>query len=288
LRAAVVTGAGRGFGRAIALRLAARGYAVLVTDIDEQAAAQTAGDIGGSARSRRLDVRNPADHREAAEIARELGPVAVWVNNAGVLRTEPVWVHSDDDVRLGVEVNVLGVMHGSRAAVDVMRRDAVQDGHIINMASVAAFAAAPGFALYAATKHAVLGWTASLEGDLRTARLPIKAHVVCPDAADTAMVRERASDPEAAPLWTMPLLEADTVAEKVVSLVDDGKLVTLIPRSRTTLLRVLSPYPSASLALMPLMRWIGDRRRPVPPSTTRPVTPGTSESRTEEPTARVG
>ncbi len=263
---AVVTGAGRGFGREIARKLAACGYLVLATDIDEEAAAQTAADIGKSARSLRLDVRDPANHRAAAEVARERGPVAVWVNNAGVLRTERVWEHTDDDVRLGVEVNVLGVMHGSRAAVEVMRRDAVRDGHIINIASVAAFAAAPGFALYAATKHAVFGWTTSLQGDLRAARLPINAHVVCPDAADTAMVRERAADHEAAPLWTMRLLEAGAVAEKVVDLLDDGKLVTLIPRSRTTLLRVLSPYPSASLALVPLMRWIGNRRRPLPPS----------------------
>ncbi len=266
--AAVVTGAGGGFGREISRKLAARGFAVLATDIDEEAAARTAAAIGESGRSLRLDVRDPADHRQAAEIARELGSVAVWVNNAGVLRTERVWEHTDENVRLAVEVNVLGAMHGSRAAVDVMRRDAVRDGHIINIASVAAFAAAPGFALYAATKHAVLGWTTSLEGDLRAARLPIKAHVVCPDAADTAMVRERVADPEAAPLWTMRLLAADAVAEKVVGLVDDGKLVTLIPRSRTTLLRVLSPYPSASLALMPLMRWIGNRRRPVSPSET--------------------
>jgi len=268
-QSAVVTGAGRGFGREIGRKLAARGYAVLATDIDEQAAADTAAAIGETAHSRRLDVRDPADHRDAAEAARDLGPVGVWVNNAGVLRTEPAWEHTDDHVRLAVDVNVLGVMYGSRAAVDVMRRDGVQDGHIINLASVAAFAAAPGFALYAATKHAVLGWTTSLEGDLRTARLPIKAHVVCPDAADTAMVSERVADPDAAPLWTMPLLDAETVAEKVAGLVDDGKLVTLIPRSRTTLLRVLSPYPSASLALMPLMRWIGNRRRPTPPTDAR-------------------
>jgi NAD(P)-dependent dehydrogenase (short-subunit alcohol dehydrogenase family) len=258
----VVTGAGQGFGREIARKLADRGFAVLATDIDEQAAVQTAEFIGGQAQAQRLDVRDPAEHRAVADAASSMGALKVWVNNAGVLRTQKLWAHSDDDVRLTVEVNLLGVMWGSRAAVDAMRREGVQGGHIINIASVAAFAAAPGFAAYAATKHGVFGWTTSLQGDLQAAGLPIKAHVVCPDAADTSMVRERAGDAEAALLWSMPLIGADQVATKVAGLIDNGRLVTLVPRSRTTLLRLLSPYPAASLALSRFFRPIGERRRP--------------------------
>lgn len=259
---AVVTGAGRGFGREIARKLAARGYLVIASDIDEHAAAETAELIGAPARSQRLDVRDPAEHRAVADAASALGSLTVWVNNAGVLRTQKLWEHPDEDVRLTVEVNLLGTMWGSRAAVDAMRRDSVQGGHIINIASVTAFAAVPGLAAYTATKHGVYGWTTSLQGDLRAAALPIKAHVVCPDAADTGMVTERAGDSDAAPLWSMPLLDPEQVAIKVAELVDDGRLVTLIPRSRTTLLRLTSPFPAASLRLMPLFRWAGERRRP--------------------------
>src|SRR5687768_11022629 len=116
--AAVVTGAGRGFGREIARRLAGRGYTVLCTDIDAEAAAESAEQVGGF--STKLDVRDADAHRAAARVAIERGPLEVWVNNAGVLRTVKALEHSDDEVRLLCDVNLLGVIHGSRAAVEAM------------------------------------------------------------------------------------------------------------------------------------------------------------------------
>ncbi|MEA2420389.1 MAG: hypothetical protein QOE60_2595, partial [Thermoleophilaceae bacterium] len=92
---AVVTGAGRGFGREIAKRLAGRGYTVLATDIDGEAAQATAAAVGGF--SQQLDVRDPEAHRRAARAAIDRGPLEVWVNNAGVLRTSKAWEHSDDE-----------------------------------------------------------------------------------------------------------------------------------------------------------------------------------------------
>src|SRR5918995_4666204 len=111
---AVVTGAGRGFGREIAKQLAGRGYDVLATDLDGEAAAATAEAIGGF--SMQVDVRDPEAHRRAARAAIARGPLEVWVNNAGVLRTRKAWDHSDDEVRLEVDVNLYGVIWGSRAA----------------------------------------------------------------------------------------------------------------------------------------------------------------------------
>jgi NAD(P)-dependent dehydrogenase (short-subunit alcohol dehydrogenase family) len=131
---AVVTGAGRGFGSEVARRLAGRAYEVLCTDIDEQAAARTAERVGGFACA--LDVRDADAHRTAARAAAERGPLEVWVNNAGVLRTVKAWEHSDDEVRLLVEVNLLGVIYGSRAAVEVMRSGPRRNLHIINIASL--------------------------------------------------------------------------------------------------------------------------------------------------------
>jgi NAD(P)-dependent dehydrogenase (short-subunit alcohol dehydrogenase family) len=103
---AVVTGAGRGFGRAIAVRLAARGYTVLATDVEAEAAAETAELIGGP--SMELDVRDPDAHRAAARAAVEHGPLEVWVNNAGVMRTVKCWEQSDDEVRLECDVTCSG------------------------------------------------------------------------------------------------------------------------------------------------------------------------------------
>lgn len=230
-RVAVVTGTGRGFGLEIARRLAGRGYEVLCTDIDEQAAASTAERVGGF--SRALDVRDPEAHRAAARAATERGTLEVWVNNAGVARSAKAWEQPEDELRLLVEVNVLGVMYGSRAAVDAMRSGPGTNRHIINVASLASLAPVPGLSVYAATKHAVLGFTGSLQGDLRMAGIPITVHALCPDVADTEMVRERAGDEDSAILWSAPrFLRAEEVAERAVGLLDSEELVAVIPRWR--------------------------------------------------------
>src|ERR671918_2599800 len=100
---AVVTGAARGMGREVAIRLARKGYEVLVTDVNEAGAQATADEIGERAWAMAQDVRDPSSHRAVAEAAAARGRVQVWVNNAGVLRTEKVWEHSDEDVRMIVD-----------------------------------------------------------------------------------------------------------------------------------------------------------------------------------------
>jgi NAD(P)-dependent dehydrogenase (short-subunit alcohol dehydrogenase family) len=237
---AVITGAGRGFGRAIAVRLAARGYTVLATDVDLEAAAATAELVGGL--SMELDVRDPEAHRAAARAAAEHGPVEVWVNNAGVMRTVKCWEQSDDEVRLECEVNLLGV--------------------IINIASMSALQPVPGLAVYAATKHAVLGFSGSLQGDLLDAGLPITVHAICPDGADTQLVREHDDEPEAAIIWSgRRLLTVDEVADQAVALLDSKKLVHVVPRWRGWGARANAMAGRTGLRTAPLLRRVGERRR---------------------------
>jgi NAD(P)-dependent dehydrogenase (short-subunit alcohol dehydrogenase family) len=255
---AVVTGAGRGMGREIALGLARRGLAVLCTDVNVAAAQETADVAGNGAWALSHDVSDPAQHRAAAAAARERGPVRAWVNNAGVLRTQKAWEHSDADVVLTVEANLLGVVHGSRAAVDVM---GAAGGHIINMGSMSAFGPVPGLAVYAATKHAVLAFTLSLQGDLDAAGLPIRAHCVCPDVVATDMVRERSADADAAILWSSEHLSPADVARRAVALLDSEQLVLAIPRSRQAVARFGLLFPRLGLKLLPLVRRQGERRR---------------------------
>jgi NAD(P)-dependent dehydrogenase (short-subunit alcohol dehydrogenase family) len=256
---AVVTGAGRGFGRAIAARLARRGYVVLATDVDRDAAAAVAEEIGGH--SMVLDVRDPEQHRAAARAAAGRGPLEVWVNNAGVMRAGHAWEHSDDDVRLTCEVDLLGVIWGSLAAVDVMRAGA-GDRHIVNMASLAALGPVPGLAMYAAAKHGVLGFTGSLQGDLFDAGIPITVHALCPDAADTPLLREHDHEPAAAINWSGPrLLTADEVAEHTVALLDSKKLVRVVPAWRGWGARAMSMAGRRALRAAPILRKRGDRHR---------------------------
>jgi NAD(P)-dependent dehydrogenase (short-subunit alcohol dehydrogenase family) len=257
---AVVTGAGRGFGRAIARRLADRGYTVLATDVEAAAAARTAEEVGGF--SMQLDVRDPEAHRAAARAAAERGPLEVWVNNAGVMRAGKCWEQPDDQVRLECEVNLLGVIWGSRAAVEAMREAAPRDAHIVNIASLSALQPVPGLAVYSASKHGVLGFSGSLQGDLYDAGLPITVHAVCPDGADTQLLREHDHEPEAAINWSGPrLLTADEVGEEVVALLDSKKLVHVIPRWRGWGARMNAMLGRGGLKTAPVLRRLGARRR---------------------------
>ena len=256
---AVVTGAGRGFGREIARRLAARGYAVLATDVNLEAAEETARELGEPAWAAALDVRDPEAHRAIAAAAAERGPLKVWVNNAGVARASKGFEGPDEDVKLTVETNLLGVMWGSRAAIEAMR---THGGHVINVGSLSSLGPVPGLTAYASTKHGVLGWTTSLQGDLDLAGIPVRMHAVCPDASDTRMVQDVADDPDAAILFSgSRLLRADEVAEQTVALLDGNKVVLVIPRWRGAIARLSAPFPRFALRVMGMLRKEGARRR---------------------------
>jgi len=259
MKIAVVTGAGKGLGREIAKGLARKGFTLLVTDIDAESAEATARAVGGGAWSLKQDVRDPESHREVARAANERGSLELWVNNAGVLYTGNAWDHSDEAIRQMVDVNVLGMMWGARAAVESMR---AQGGHLINIASISAIAPAPGLAVYGATKHAVLGFSISLAGDLERASIPVKVSAVCPHAINTDMVRD-VQDLKGADVAFIGsgLLTVEEVARVVLDLVDRPKLAVAVPRSQGALAHVLRPFPSMSLRVMkPLFR-LGEWQR---------------------------
>lgn len=172
---AVVTGAGRGIGLRFAHRLADQGHRVILTDIDGDAAAHAAAEIGRDAVGIAQDVRDLGSHRDVADRARDLGRLAVWVNNAGILIAGDSWEHDDDQVQAILDVNLRGPIGGSAAAVNAM---GARGGAILNVASLSALSPVPGLAIYAATKAAVLSYTTSLQGDLNHAGLPIRASAV--------------------------------------------------------------------------------------------------------------
>jgi NAD(P)-dependent dehydrogenase (short-subunit alcohol dehydrogenase family) len=248
-------------GRETARRLAARGYQVLVTDLNVDAAQETAELIGGGAWALAQDVRDPDSHRQAASAAAERGALKVWVNNAGILKTEKVWDHSDDDVRLMVEANLLGVMWGARAAVEAMRGDPA-GAHIINMASMASFGPVPGLGVYGATKHGVLGFTESLQGDLLIAGLPIRVHAVCPDLVDTGMMREHAGNPEYAFGFTgTKIYTPEQISDRIVELLDGDRIVLAVPRNRMVQARITGIFPRTGLLIARAVRKMGERKQ---------------------------
>ena len=218
-----------------------------------------------SATALQLDVRDPAAHRAVAARAAELGQISVWVNNAGVIATGVPWCLEDAAVAEVIDVNLLGVIHGCRAAIATMAAGS-GSGDVVNVSSLAGFSGVPGVGVYAATKSAVNSFTASLAGDLKWAGLDrIRVHAFCPGAADTGMVRAVASDPYSALMHAgSSLLEPDRVADAVVRMIGTDRVWRSMPLSRAAMVRVLGLVPSASLRLLPYFRRRGeDRRRAV-------------------------
>lgn len=248
-------------GRETARRLAARGYQVLVTDVNEAGAQETAELIGGGAWAMAQDVRDPRSHRSAAAAATKRGPLKVWVNNAGVLKTEKVWTHADSDVRLMVEVNLLATIWGARAAFEAMKGDPA-GAHIINMASMASFGPVPGLGVYAATKHGVLGLTESLQGDITLAGSPIRVHAVCPDLVDTGMMREHADNPEYALGFSgTKIYTPEQIADQIVKLLDTDVIVLSIPRHRMAVARLSGMFPRTGLRAAQKLLAVGERKQ---------------------------
>lgn len=250
---AVVTGAGRGLGRQIARLLVDRGYRVLVTDVDEAAAKGAADELGERAEAMVVDVRD-----EAAVLAARDRVVAwaerldVWVNNAGVLFTGPAWELNEDQRRLTLEVNALGTMNGTLAAIDGMR--GTGGGHIVNIASLAGISAVPGEGAYAASKHAVMGFSLSTAADLRAAKVKdIDISCICPDGIWTPMLHDKLDDPGAALSFSGKLLQPGEVVEAVDKVLDSPRLVTAVPGWRGAVCRVGDVFPVVGMAGLPLV-----------------------------------
>jgi NAD(P)-dependent dehydrogenase (short-subunit alcohol dehydrogenase family) len=256
---AVVTGAGRGLGLEIARRLAARGLAVHVTDVDGEAAAAAAGAIGGSAWSSQLDVRDEEACRVAArETAERAGGLDVWVNNAGILATGLTWEQGAELRRAVMEVNALGTFNGTVAALEHMRP--AGRGHVINIISLAGIVAAPGEALYAASKHAAIAFTIGTLADLRrSGERGVRVSAVCPDGIWSPMLEDKLDDPDAAPSFSGTLLSPAAVATRTVALLDRPRALVVIPRWRGPLLRAFDAFPGLATRLVPAV--MADARR---------------------------
>jgi NAD(P)-dependent dehydrogenase (short-subunit alcohol dehydrogenase family) len=189
-RIALVTGAARGIGAAIARRFAAEGASVWVSDFDEAAAAALAREIGGAARSLRLDVRDEADWRAAeARIMAEAGGLDCLVNNAGITGFETSAGPQDvaevslADWHAVLATNLDGVMLGCQMAIRAMRAG----GAIINIASRSGHVGIPGAAAYAASKAAIINHTRSVALHCAERELDICCNSISPAAILTPM-----------------------------------------------------------------------------------------------------
>jgi NAD(P)-dependent dehydrogenase (short-subunit alcohol dehydrogenase family) len=189
-RVAVITGAGSGIGRALALAAADRGMRLALLDVDmkglEETRALLAG-RGGTPLIRRCDVSKADDVQAAADaIFAEFGNVHLLFNNAGVAVSGYSWLTTVDDWQWSLGVNLMGVANGIRSFVPGMIA-AGEEGRVVNTASVAGFLSVPGSSIYCATKHAVVTLSECLRHELVIDGARIGVSVLCPAFAPTGI-----------------------------------------------------------------------------------------------------
>jgi NAD(P)-dependent dehydrogenase (short-subunit alcohol dehydrogenase family) len=189
-RAAVVTGAAGGIGFETAGKFATEGMRVMLADIAADrldAAVRQLRSRGATAYGFPVDVSS-ADEVEALAAAAEsaLGSVDVLVNNAGIVNVGSAWELPLAEWHRVIGVDLWGVIHGVLAFVPRMLRSATP-AHIVNVGSMASVIPHPGLGPYVTAKHAVLGFSDSLRGDLAAAGAPIGVTVVMPGRVRTGM-----------------------------------------------------------------------------------------------------
>jgi len=181
---AVVTGGARGIGKQLATDLLARGYHVVIGDLDLAVTQETARELGESVTAAQLDVTDPVSAAQLIEhVETELGPIDLWVNNAGIMPTEPF---STQDARVAqriIAINYASVV--SLTGLVLQRMLPRNRGTIVNMASATGIKPLAGVAVYSGTKAAVIAFSDALRRELRHTGLTIT--VVNPNLVTTAM-----------------------------------------------------------------------------------------------------
>lgn len=252
-RVFILTGAASGIGRHLCGVLAGRGDRVLATDVNAEALeAAAAADKWppGLVRTQRLDIRSREQWEAALAAAlAAFGRVDVLLNVAGYLRPGNCWELDGGDVDRHFDINVKGLAQGTV----VVGRYFVQQkaGHIVNIGSLASLAAAPGLALYSASKFAVRGFSIACAAEL--APHGVAVSLVMPDAVKTPMLDLQVDYPQAALTFSgSKALTVEDIGRVVMEHVLPGRpLEVTIPFGRGVLARFADVMPGLAMRLAP-------------------------------------
>lgn len=229
----VITGAGSGIGRLMALRIVEEGGRVAIWDINGEAARTTAdmanAQVGADPSDPKaiaftVDVTdNAAVQRAAATTIEALGRVNVLINNAGVVSGAPFEDLTEQQIRRTFAVNVLSLFWTTKAFMPALRKQ--QRAAIVTVASAAGIVAVARQTDYAASKFAAVGFTSSLRSELKKAGSHIRTLTVCPYYIDTGMFEGVTTK---FPLL-LPILKEQAVADRIVEAVAKGRERLIMP-----------------------------------------------------------
>jgi NADP-dependent 3-hydroxy acid dehydrogenase YdfG len=230
-----ITGGARGIGRATAAALIAQGAKVAIGDIDAQLAQQTAQELGGGTVGFPLDVTDRASFSNFLDEAEgALGPLDILINNAGIMPIGPFIEEKDATARTMVDINLHGVIFGSKLALE--RFLPRGSGHLVNIASAAGKAGFPSGATYSATKHAVVGLSEAIRAEVRDSDIGVT--VVMPVVVHTQL---GSGLPETR---GFKAVEAEEVAAAIVDALQLDRFEVYVPSSTRALFRLKALVPT--------------------------------------------
>jgi NADP-dependent 3-hydroxy acid dehydrogenase YdfG len=241
-----ITGGARGIGKCTAQALIRRGARVAIGDLDLDLAEQAAAELGGNCVAFELDVTDRESFSRFLDRAeKELGPIDVLINNAGIMPIGPLVEETDETAKTLVDINIHGVIFGTKLALERMlpRRS----GHIVNIASQAGKAGLPGGATYCATKHAVVGLSEAVR--LENIDKGIEVSCVMPAVVNTEL-GGGLTDTRG-----VKKLEPEEVAEAIVEAIETNRFDVWVPKSSAGIAVILNLVPrSGREAIARLMK----------------------------------
>jgi NAD(P)-dependent dehydrogenase (short-subunit alcohol dehydrogenase family) len=237
-RVIAITGGARGIGRATAGALIAQGARVAIGDIDAQLAQHTAEELDAGTIGLPLDVTDRASFAAFLdEVEAQLGPLDALINNAGIMPIGAFVDETDATATRMVDINVHGVIFGSKLALE--RFIPRNHGHLVQIASAAGKAGFPGGATYCATKHAVVGLTEALRAELRETNIDIS--VVMPVVVNTEL---GSGLPETR---GFKAVEPQDVANAIVEALQTGRYEVYVPGSMGGMVRLNAMLPRRAM-----------------------------------------
>lgn len=241
-----ITGGARGIGKCTAQALIRRGARVAIGDIHLDLAEQTASELGGNCVAFELDVTDRDSFSRFLDGAeKELGPIDVLINNAGIMPVGPFVEETDETAKTMIDINLHGVIFGSKLALERMLPRG--SGHIVNIASQAGKAGLPGGATYCATKHAVVGLSEAIR--LENVDKGIEVSCVMPAVVNTEL-GSGLTDTRG-----VKKLEPEEVAEAIVEAIETNRFDVWVPKSSAGISVILNLVPrSGREAIARLMK----------------------------------
>ena len=249
-KAAVVTGAAMGLGRALSLDLLREGCRVALVDVNADALEATRKEFPAGVQAFTCDVSNRHEVQELARRVREaMGPVSILVNNAGIMRAAPLMELEDSAIERMLGVNLAAHFWTVRAFLPQMLE--CGEGAVVNVASAGGLLALPSLSAYCASKFGVVGFSDALRQEAKRYRWPVTVTCVCPNTVNTGMFDG------ARMVAGTQMLDAEAVSRRIVRGIRKGRPYVAIPSVAVGFLTPLTKVLLPVAAMDQLNRLLG-------------------------------